>query len=108
MVDEFAALRRVPERPGTRGTALDDTPHDVLGRRYLVTTYAPGRVVDGAAWTPQMLDEHTDQLARVHDASTVSDDVPLAPRVLTAELSAGLAAWCADAPGVASTSSAVS
>ena len=109
MADEFAALRRVPEDLGTRGIAVDDTPGNALGRRYLVTTFVPGRVVDGTAWTQQMLDTHTDQLARLHAASAVSDDgVPLAPRDLAAELSRDFTGWCASAPEVASTSSAVS
>jgi aminoglycoside phosphotransferase (APT) family kinase protein len=106
MADEFAALQRVPEDLGTRGLAVDDTPDNALGRRYLVTTYVPGRVVDGTAWTQPMLDTHTDQLARLHDPSVVDDGDPLPPRDLAAELSRDFAGWCAGSPEVASASSA--
>ena len=88
---------------------MDDTPDNALRRRYLVTTYVPGRVVDGTAWTHQMLDAHTEQLARLHDATPPRDDVPPVPpepRDLAAELSAGFTGWCASAPQAAVSSSA--
>ncbi|MEH3076694.1 MAG: phosphotransferase [Quadrisphaera sp.] len=115
MAAEFAALRQVPAHLGSRGIAMDDTTGNVLGRRYLVTTYVPGRVVDGALWTQDMLDAHTRHLADLHDATgrDHSADLEVDPaltrppaRDLAAELSADFDSWCAGAPQLAADSSA--
>jgi len=87
---------------------MDDTTENVLRRRYVVTTYVPGHVIDGAAWTPDMLRVHTRQLAALHDAT--HDPPPgeggRAPRDLAAELSADYEGWCTSAPQVAASSTA--
>ncbi|MBC3763603.1 aminoglycoside phosphotransferase family protein [Quadrisphaera oryzae] len=106
MADELAALRRVPEHLGPRGITVDDTTDNPLARRYLVTSFVAGRVVDGTAWTPQVLDAHTRQLARLHDATHQASGRPPRPRDLAADLARDVAGWCAAAPDVAADSSA--
>lgn len=66
MAQEFAALCQVPTEVGSQGIAMDDTTNNVLGRRYLVTTYVPGRVLGADQWTDEHLAAHARQMAALH------------------------------------------
>lgn len=81
MVDEFAALTRVPDGVGTRGIAFDDTNDNPLGCRYLLTTFVPGDTRPADGWTPRDFDHLADALTRLHLV-----DEPLAGPVHSPEL----------------------
>lgn len=66
MAAEFAALRLVPEKVGTRGLALADDDHNPFGQRYLLTTWTPGRVKPVERWGATDFERLAVQLARLH------------------------------------------
>lgn len=67
ILDEFAALARVPAQVGNHGIAYDHTDHNPLGCRWILATFVEGAEKPAAQWTREDLQALAGTLARLHD-----------------------------------------
>lgn len=65
MAAELAGIALVPDGIGPRAVVLEESPKP-LGSPFMVTGFVPGREVDPAGWTGELVAAHARQLARLH------------------------------------------
>lgn len=68
MQNELTALALLPDDVGPR-VFEHGTDDAELGAAYMVMTFVPGRVLDAAGWTDDLLARHAARLARLHLAT---------------------------------------
>ncbi|GII24115.1 phosphotransferase family protein [Planosporangium mesophilum] len=107
MAAELAGMALVPPGLGPRPVLLEESPVP-LGAPFMVTGYVPGREVEPAGWTDELLVAHARQVAMLHaEPHRVHGDIttPVEQRSpvlsLTAKVADSIAWWREANPDVA-------